>query len=254
MSKSKGLRKRNKQPRIFVVDRGFITWPPDRMKAKISFSIGGSVTTTTSLGEIVLSGNNVNDPGLSFSATQPVWYDQLQVFYLRYRVHASKIEVNTCNTTALVPYSIAVYPTTSSAGVTNLVDACSQPRCKVRQGSGANGNDRVRIVHSCDSSKIFGTPITASTDFSGLANANPGIEWYWVVSSQAFDGTTSVTITDEIRLVYDVEFYDRAFANASTFVRLRQQYKRFALDFRDNVPQHYRRSRYFSSEPDFEAC
>lgn len=230
----------------------FRIWPPTRLFAQLEFSMGGSVTTTTTVGEIFIAANNPNDPGQTLSALQPTWYDQIQAFYNRYRVWGCKIQASFHNTTALVPYIVAIYPTRSSTGVTTIIDSVAQPHCKYREGGGATGNDAARISHFCASSTMFGTPINMSTDYSGGANGNPGLIWYWVVATQAYDATTAVTVADEIKLTMFIELYDKASVDMSTLaIRLEERLKtrakrrQFKLDFRPDLD---------SKESSFEIC
>ncbi len=194
----------------------FVTiWPPTKIYAALHWDIIGSATTTTTVGELVFGANNPNDPGLTLSATQPVWYDQLQAFYNRYRVWDSRIEVNFNNNNS-IPYEVVVFPTRSSTGVTTFADSAAQPYAKVRQGGSGSGNDRVRLVSTMNSSKMFGTPIELSTDYSGTANASPSLSWYWVVAHIGFDSTTSTILAYNIRVTQYIEFYDRSSVDEST--------------------------------------
>lgn len=209
-------------------------WPPEHIYAQVSWTLGGTITTTTTLGEILIQANNANDPGGALSAFQPVWYDQLQAFYNRYVVWGAKLEVNCHNATNSVPYTIIVFPSRTATGATTIVDTGSQPFAKVRQGGGASGNDFVRIVHFMTTARMMGRPPGVTTAFSGTANSNPSMIWYFIIGSQATDATTSVTVHDEIRLTQYIELYDRNSADASTLNLIKQKKKRsgrFNLDF-----------------------
>lgn len=193
----------------------FKNWPPRNMYCRLLFDMGGSSTTTTTVGEIIIAANDPNDPGISLSALQPTWWDQVTPFYRKYRVWSCKIEASAHNSTASVPYTMAVYPSTSSSAATTIGDSCSQRLCKFRQGGGSGGMDGIRIRHFMKSTTMFGTPIGTSTDYGGATSGSPTIKWYWYVSAQATDGTTSVTILYEIRVTMFVELYDLNFANLS---------------------------------------
>lgn len=202
----------------------FRNWPPRNMYCRLLFDMGGSSTTTTSVGEIILAANDPFDPGLSLSALQPTWFDQVTPFYRKYRVWACKIEASAHNSTASVPYTIAVYPSTSSTAATTIGDSVSQRLCRFQQGGGSGGMDGTRIQHFMKSSTMFGTPIGTSTDYGGATSGSPSIKWYWYVSAQATDGTTSCTILYEIRITMFIELYDLNFANLSS-----TRSKRFCL-------------------------
>jgi hypothetical protein len=224
-----------------------VVWPPTRIFARLTYSLGGSITTTTTLGEIFVAANNPNDPGLSLSALQPVWYDQIQAFYNRYRVWGSSIQVRCNNTTASVPYELVVFPTRLATGVTAIFDAVGQPHAKYRQGSGSAGNDMTTINHYMSSAKLFGTPTGTSNDFAGSANANPSLLWYWAICVQAFDATTSVTVADEVRLTLDIELFDKTTVDMSTLINYRKLIetkrgvpKRQHLDFSESkTPENF---------------
>jgi hypothetical protein len=208
--------------------RKFKEWPPKSVFAKLHYSLGGTQTTTTTLGEILIAANNPNDPGQSISAAQPVFWDQLIPFYNKYRVWSASIEVNVQNTTASVPYVVAVYPTRSTTAATTLDDSVAQPRCISRMGGGSGGNDKVRIVDRLDTSFMVGTPVQMSGDFGAGTTSNPSISWYWMIASQANDVTTSITLAYSIKLTQMVELYDVNYANLS----VSKAYSRFCLDFR----------------------
>lgn len=197
----------------------FVVWPPTRIFARIHWDYTlATGAVTTSLGELILAANNPNDPGQASTATQPVWYDQLQMFYNKYAVWGSKLEITAShNTTEVEPYTIVIYPTRSATGVTTLADSMGQKYARWKQGGSSTGVDTVRLNNYASSSKIFGRSMDS---FLTNGNQSPGSIWYWVIAYQAVDRTTQIALQLSIRLTMDIEFADIAVIDESTLSRL----------------------------------
>ncbi len=206
----------------------FALWPPRRIYAKLNWDYSISVAAITAYTEAQFGANNPNDPGLTLTATQPVWYDAVQAFYDQYRVWACSISV-IANTADMNLIQMVIYPNKVSGGVTNFVDACAQPYAK-RTLLGGSGTSRGVLKGMMQSSNILGTPIQFSNDFAGNANASPSVTWFWTFG---YSTTQSTTTEFNIRLTQYIELYEKINQDLPTFttkVRKAINYKREMVD------------------------
>jgi hypothetical protein len=200
-----------------MADSSFIkNWPPQRLYVDFCWDIAFSVTTSTALVETILSGNNPYDPGLALAATQPQWFDQITAFYVKYRCWASAIEVHIMSDSTDEPCDLVLYPTRSSTGVVTFASSAAQPFSVVKQIGIATGSARTTFRKRMDSSKMFGTPIQFSEDYSGAtAVGTLTNQWYWLIVQVSADDTTSASNDYLVRLHMKVELFDRGWSEIS---------------------------------------
>lgn len=209
-------------------DNTFIrNWPPRRLFVSFKWDIAFSVTTTTALVESIFSGNNPFDPGLALSATQPQWFDQITAFYVRYRCWSSSITVRCTSDSTDEPTDLVLYPTRSPTGVITFSSSAAQPFSVVKQGGIATGASKVSLRKRMDSSKMFGSPIQLSEDYSGAtAVGTLTNQWYWILVQVSADDTTSATNDYMVTMYMNVELFDRGWSELSTASIIKERKER----------------------------
>lgn len=187
---------------------------PDRARVRLVYDTRITIATTTSPGTYVFSGNSVFDPDVTAAGAQPVNYDDWTGLYDRYRVHGSSMTI-----TALTSSSstLVIGPAHSSTALSSaaLRDSfASQPYVKrftiAANGGGLNMGLPVRVEMS--SPKFFGMSEQAfegSDECYSLYTTNPAHRWYWIIASQHVDTSSAATLYADVRVEYDVEFFDR---------------------------------------------
>lgn len=156
------------------------------------------------------------DPCGSFSAIQPVGFDQLKALYARYLVTGGYVDiefVDTYQCTAVGSqysgvWAVAAYPSTVSTAASTYQGAASQPYSKEFL-IGPQMTKKIRI--SFDTQKIIGSrlPVVAE-DAGALISADPTIGQNVVVPIFAQHSTSfAATCCFRFKIVQDVIFDQR---------------------------------------------
>ncbi len=159
----------------------------------------------TTFYEYVFAGNSLYDPDVTGVGGQPTGFDQLSNFYNKYRVMSSSISVTFINT-ASVGTLVTIIPTDTAGGVSGATDAASSPYSKWGVVANANGANRLTLVNSISTSKIFGTDASQDDLFSATTSANPSNIWFWVIN---MDSSSNILIMMTVRIVYTARLYKR---------------------------------------------
>lgn len=187
---------------------------PDRIRLKLTYAEAGFTMDSVAGNyvEYIFRGNSVFDPDFTGSGHQPLGYDQWSAFYNRYRVHGSSIRVDyqsqgSTEATGHVMY--LVYPTQVSTGSSSISQAMEQPYSKYKCGS----NDTLQtcvITHRQTTAGFLGyQSVEDSDDLQAAVNTNPAHNWYWSVSQCPVNLSSNTDTNFSVRLIYDVEFFDR---------------------------------------------
>lgn len=123
-------------------------------------------------------------------------------------MHASYIKVSTYSSadTALT-MRFGLIPTNNTTVVINTPDMVVNDRSKIWVTTGAIAKT---VTHQAASNTIMGNKGLVVDDCSSLTSGSPTEDWYWHISYQSYDGSTSVTKYMDVQIVYDVEFFDKA--------------------------------------------
>jgi hypothetical protein len=184
---------------------------PNRMKCTLTYVerfpafINNAATVTV----YQYSGNSCFDPNFTGTGGQPTYFDQLSALYLRYRVYSSAIVAKFYSTTtAQTTYAdVCVVPVnTTQAGVA-LQNIMNMPRAKFTTLSNVIPKT---LTHVATASEILGVKDVEGADrLQALISASPAEQWLWCVAAQSYDAATACTINVDVRVSYDVEFFDR---------------------------------------------
>jgi len=145
---------------------------------------------------------------LTGTGSQPVNFDVFAGQYNRYRVLSSRIAVQPLSSSA--KYDFCVLPSNNSTTI-SFEESCAQPYVKVQN----NVQDIVQqpvLSTNMRSAKILGR---TELEFRGsdlnaaVVNTSPSEIWIWELIGVASDRTSTVNAIAEVKVYYDVEFYDR---------------------------------------------
>ncbi len=180
---------------------------PDRMFANLAYDQDNlALVSAAATGTQVFSGNSCFDPDTTGVGHQPFYFDQFSQFYNRYRVHKSMIVFELLSST--IGSHITITPTTDGTWPTSVQSAMEIPyTCSIPVSSSVFRTVKDRSIST---KKIWGIQsITQDDLYQALYTASPTRQWYWRIQAISFDGTTNVTIRANVRVVYEVEFFDK---------------------------------------------
>lgn len=194
---------------------------PSSVRTHLKFSVSSNVASSGTLATPLVSINNLFDPGVSLSAAQPVYFDQLALMYNRYRVYASKIKViaafqaNTSGVgTTQMSSRLVVAPINGALTPTTIEDAIAQSSAKWDE---ATSTKPAKVVQSVTCAALTGSRnITGSDRFQATVGAAPTEVLNWAVSYLNNVTQSAIDFHIEIELTYDVEFFDRINLDRST--------------------------------------
>lgn len=180
---------------------------PDVMRVSLPYNINRTFSGTF-IGDAVFRGNGPNDPEFALGGGQPIGFDQWSAFYRRYRVLASKIEMQVINRTQGT--TIHVVPMNTSAALTDVNQILEQQYAKTIL-LGANQDDK-KIVHYMDTATIRGVPkqgVRIEANLSALNTSVPLQEWFWHIGGSVPNIADSFVFDCNITITYYMEWCDR---------------------------------------------
>jgi len=164
--------------------------------------------TTGALQILTFRGNAVYDPDYTNTGHQPEGYDEATAIYSKYKVHGSRIYV-----TALCGNSstsmVSIVPDTNPIATVTSLSFAENPRVRTTGILPVGGYGTRKVSHRMTTIAQLGRHNLSDEDLSGGILSNPVDLWYWNVIPYALDGSSTLNIRLNVRLTYDVEFYDR---------------------------------------------
>lgn len=163
--------------------------------------------------QYAFSGNSAFDPNTTGVGTQPLGFDEYSTLYNRYMVNGSKIKVywQIGNTTqGAAQLNVGVMPATTSSWTGT--DWPIFPYTVHKQTSSASGARSTIVTKAYNSTKkMFSNSGAAynQDDFSATVGNNPTRQWYWLLSLQPADLSTSVTsgqVVVCVKITYYIKF------------------------------------------------
>lgn len=149
-------------------------------------------------------GNSIYDPDYTGTGAQPVGFDQLSVFYSRYNVVGSRIEIKIINeSTPALQVITTPYP---SVDVTTYDQAYLLPytRRAIADGITRGGRSIATLAHQAQSTIVRQQPW--NINYTSATSTNPSLQWFWLIAMQTADQATSITCELQITILYDVIF------------------------------------------------
>lgn len=188
---------------------------PDRMRCLLTYDEGVQLLSSTAVTvRYTFSMNSLFDPNVTGTGAQPVFFDQLSTLYNRYRVYGSAIDVkclsyNSVSTASPNPAEVVLCPSAvaASGGSLSTQDWAAQPRA-IRKFCTTNiPLPTLRAAHSI--SEVLGVKDVEGADrLQALVSASPSEGAFWnIVANSVTSATADLQV--HVKIVYDVEFYDR---------------------------------------------
>lgn len=159
--------------------------------------------------------NGIYDPNATGVGHQPYGFDQLTPFYGYYLVHATKYRImcTTIGSTAEVAVVFQIYPAVSGVSITgSSVDAATEKSTCTVFPLGPSGVDRARLIEGkAQMHNVFGvTPAqykSEQSQYGAAVTTGPTTGAYLEVGAASYSGVSGTTISVQIVLDFDVEFF-----------------------------------------------
>lgn len=191
---------------------------PRMMRKQLRYAETFSLTTGTAgvIGTVqTMTLNNVYDPNQTGIGHQPYGFDQLTPFYGYYVVHSCRwrILATTIGNTSEVCVAYQIYPAVSGVSIAGIsVDAATEKSAVSTFNVGPSGNDRSRMVTGVvQMPKVFGLSPPQYKDnldqYGAAVTSGPAAGAYFEVGVGSYSGSAGVSLSVQIVLDYDVEFY-----------------------------------------------
>jgi len=150
-------------------------------------------------------GNSLFDPDETGFGVQPYGYDQTTAIYSSYMVLASKITVFFTTTAgAIGNVKCFVFPYfDGSVAYTEPSDIRRIPGCKSVCYESGGGVTKHNIVKNYASNrKLYPVLKNEETDFWAAYNANPSVQWRWVVMFDSSALAEAGTVVYDVKITY----------------------------------------------------
>lgn len=186
---------------------------PDRYRTFLTYTERVTVTSTTgATATYRFAGNGLFDPNITGTGAQPINYDAFSAQYGKYRCHGSKISLVCPNSAGTVSADVVLYPENSTTSIA-IEEALGQPYAKSIFGANYAGGGNPVITSGITSGKVLGRNVREfeGSDLTAAAyTANPSDIWYWTILFNSTDRSTTLSAAPfTVKIVYDVEFFDR---------------------------------------------
>ncbi len=188
---------------------------PNRIRLDLKYSTFATHTHTSgAIQEFDFRGNSVFDPDYTYGGHQPVYFDQIALVYMYYRVKSCHIKVSIHNLTSGVPATAVIVPVRELNPVTAWSAYSEQSLAKTISVNDIGGPTTV-ITGSMSTARIFDGQLELDQDFGSLVTTNPAKQWYWVLVTNSTNSASTSSCIVQVELVYDVEFSQNQFLDVS---------------------------------------
>lgn len=190
---------------------------PDFMFTTLAYHNTIPFTTTTGVaGHNVYRAMSPYDPDFTGVGTQPSYFDRYMQLYNRYAVRATKIEVVVADQAPGTPNAgnvcCAITPSRNSGTISAITSVAELQEIPYNvfwvTGPTSLGAPAVKRTLFMSTQKFLGTKLE-DTEISGADNANPVNNYYFTVSVQAVDQSTTLQIQAYVKITYYVKFFSR---------------------------------------------
>ncbi len=184
---------------------------PDRVRVTLRYTTKVALTSSVTASTYLWRGNDLYDPDVTSTGGQPNNFDDWMVQYSKFRVHGSRarLHLGSTSTAALGLVSFGVSQSGGTGSVVTTVS--SRPRQKVHWVNG--GQSDVFDDQRYTTKQVLGmtqSQFEGSDQLIGTASGTPALSWYWMLTQESYDGSTSTSTYGLVIIDYDVEFFSRA--------------------------------------------
>lgn len=189
---------------------------PDIYVVKLKYVNTTSLSSTS--GAQGLNQYRANGPYECFftgTTGQPSGFDQLAQLYGYYTVTGSRCKVKFTGGSAQLGDDLVLVPTlvSSLAGGTTNDKLMQLPYAKRYIGNSNNGSQTAMIDNYITTAKIWGeepeTVISDDTFSADTSSAVPATQWFWNLSYQSLNRSSTQTIYYIVEIDYYMRFYGR---------------------------------------------
>jgi hypothetical protein len=214
-SKSNNYQRRNRAPVLITrqVSLPSNLMPPTLQRTLVYEDNRVLSATAGAISAFAVKANGLYDPNSSGIGHQPNGFDQMAVFYNRYTVVSSQIEITaypTATTTVWLVVGSMLLPSTSLP--TDIQEVLEQPITTYCPFQNHNLYGRpAYLIQRCDVSEHYGTKnVVANPDFAATFTSDPTrLLTYNVFGTCADFATATGNFLVRIRASYTVVFADR---------------------------------------------
>lgn len=187
----------------------------DRYVTQLTYSDKFSLSPGNHCAQYTYRGNSAYDPDWTGTGHQPFYFKEFVPVYQRYRVMASKVEVSVMNNAGTTPVQLTVVPHSELIVFTYASDPMEYPHSKAAKLLGVGGMLTSHVKHKISTPALLGLyrKEVLDLDYSSLVSTNPVSIWYWHLVFQSCQ--QDVTVALQIKIVYDIEFYDKVASTPS---------------------------------------
>lgn len=189
---------------------------PDCLRTTLTYSDVIAINPASAVGQYTFRGNSVFDPDYTSAGHQPYYRDQLAAPYARYRVYSSKIHVSAVNEQVATALQVTIIPSSDVITFTGSTYPLEYPYARPLRMLGVGGIMTAAGTHSMSTQELLGLRPreVLDQDYSASIGSQPSSEWYWLIVAQDLSAE-NIQTSMQVRITYDVEFYDRATVSPS---------------------------------------
>lgn len=198
-------KKSSTQQQMTLVFRGIGF--PDQYFTRLTYVMQRQFPTNAYQQQIFQS--SAFDPDLSNVGHQLRFFDQLAVLYNRYQVLSITAEITVINLSTTIPLLFASAWDDVNQGYGSVSDAGESKYGKMYSIPQAGSNNKITIRTTMTAKQIHGMKsVMNQDDQEALVTANPTDMYFLALCFQPIDQTTNITYWLNVKLIYNVRFFD----------------------------------------------
>ncbi len=187
---------------------------PDQMRVNLVYEDLYTLTTVSNPYTVYQwRGNGPYDPDFTGTGHQPRYFDQYAAIYNKYKVFASKIEIEMINGSGVAAAIFSVVPLTETVSAINWTQMAELPRAKCSEILPVAARYPFKVTHQATTSEIIGLQQgqIKDEDYASTVTGVPSQVWYWNLLVSSIDALTIIGVSFRLRITYDTLFYDRPY-------------------------------------------
>lgn len=211
--RQKRYKKKKKNGPYMLVNRG-PTFLPDIYRTKHKYVDRLVLNTVSGLvHRQVYRGNSMYDPDYTGAGHQPLGRDSIAALYGLYRVYGSSIKIRymSTDTSAAGAQEIALLPSINASSLTSTdpQTLAENPRAKFMIASAVGDPSQQHLFHYMSTKQILGDSYMKGQTTAATDGTNPASEFFWIITTQTVDESTTAAAYLYVDIVYYVEWFGR---------------------------------------------